>query len=78
MVKREALLDELWQGFMLAFDWLPLAATIDKTVFCCHAGIPRAIMIPSKHGWLLPRVDQVPHAHRTRVVQPTSPGIAPS
>jgi hypothetical protein len=59
MVQREALLDELWQRLMLAFDWLPLAATIDKTVFCCHAGIPRAIMIPSRQLYLFLRLTDV-------------------
>lgn len=33
----------LWKRFMHVFDWMPLAATIDKSCFCCHAGIPRAV-----------------------------------
>ncbi|EDQ85165.1 uncharacterized protein MONBRDRAFT_34386 [Monosiga brevicollis MX1] len=37
-------LESTWGAFMNCFNWLPLAATIDRTVFCCHAGIPRAIM----------------------------------
>jgi hypothetical protein len=45
------LLEETWERFMRCFDWLPLAATIDKSVFCCHAGIPRAIMLPSRTWW---------------------------
>lgn len=33
--------------FMRTFEWLPLAATIDGNIFCCHAGLPRAVMM---HG----------------------------
>eukprot|EP00049_Salpingoeca_infusionum_P006850 m.111825 g.111825 ORF g.111825 m.111825 type:complete len:613 (-) comp13464_c0_seq2:1399-3237(-) len=40
----EGMLEEIWSGFMTVFEWMPLAATIDKNIFCCHAGLPRAIM----------------------------------
>eukprot|EP01125_Pyxidicula_operculata_P022959 TRINITY_DN970_c2_g2_i3.p1 TRINITY_DN970_c2_g2~~TRINITY_DN970_c2_g2_i3.p1 ORF type:complete len:550 (-),score=76.18 TRINITY_DN970_c2_g2_i3:1920-3569(-) len=31
----------LWEMFNLVFEWMPIAATINKRVFCCHGGIPR-------------------------------------
>lgn len=37
--------DEVWQSFMTCFEWMPLAATIDSKIFCCHAGLPRALML---------------------------------
>lgn len=33
--------DELWRAFNRCFEYMPLAAVIDKKVFCVHAGIPR-------------------------------------
>lgn len=36
--------EETWEMFMRTFEWLPLAATIDDNIFCCHAGLPRAVM----------------------------------
>lgn len=35
--------DKLWGLFNQCFDYLPLAAAIDKKVFCVHAGIPRCV-----------------------------------
>ena len=34
---------KIWKAFNTAFDWLPLAATIDEKIFCCHGGIPRMV-----------------------------------
>ncbi|EGD78643.1 serine/threonine-protein phosphatase [Salpingoeca rosetta] len=42
--------DEVWQSFMTCFEWMPLAATIDSKIFCCHAGLPRALMMSDTGG----------------------------
>jgi len=33
----------LWKVFNTTFDWMPLAAVLDKKIFTCHGGIPRLI-----------------------------------
>lgn len=37
----------IWKQFNEAFEWMPIAATIDDRIFCCHGGIPRLIYQPS-------------------------------
>eukprot|EP00727_Mastigamoeba_balamuthi_P013613 m51a1_g8875 putative serine threonine protein (621) ;mRNA; f:620496-624118 len=33
--------EELWRAFNKCFEMMPLAAVVDKKIFCVHAGIPR-------------------------------------
>ncbi len=35
-----------WEAVNIYFDTLPLAATIDETVFCVHGGIPQELCEP--------------------------------
>jgi len=35
--------ERIWKAFNAAFDWMPLVATIDRKIFCCHGGIPRLV-----------------------------------
>eukprot|EP00056_Hartaetosiga_gracilis_P007744 m.111762 g.111762 ORF g.111762 m.111762 type:complete len:579 (-) comp12769_c0_seq2:26-1762(-) len=58
-------LEETWDALMMCFDWMPLAATIDKNIFCCHAGLPRATMSPAskkgeKRESILDRIRKLP------------------
>ena len=54
----------MWECINNFFDTLPLAATIDKTIFCVHGGIPRALC---EEDATLDLIAQVPlanmHAH---------------
>eukprot|EP00941_MAST-03F_sp_MAST-3F-sp1_P001620 g1620.t1 len=36
---------ELWEDINQCFDFMPLAAVVDKSVFCVHGGIPRPLRI---------------------------------
>eukprot|EP00055_Hartaetosiga_balthica_P004796 m.13111 g.13111 ORF g.13111 m.13111 type:complete len:579 (+) comp4110_c0_seq1:320-2056(+) len=58
----EDTLEETWDALMMCFDWMPLAATIDKNIFCCHAGLPRATMLPKekKEESILDRIRRLP------------------
>eukprot|EP00051_Salpingoeca_urceolata_P017094 m.230571 g.230571 ORF g.230571 m.230571 type:complete len:149 (+) comp18859_c0_seq22:120-566(+) len=38
----------VWERFNRSFEFMPLAATLDNEVFCCHGGIPRALCKPAK------------------------------
>lgn len=36
----DSLGEEVWNKINEVFETLPLAATINNTIFCCHGGIP--------------------------------------
>jgi serine/threonine-protein phosphatase 2A catalytic subunit len=51
---------EVWKQFTDLFDYLPLAALIEKQIFCMHGGLSPAVEVLSH---LIPedRVQEVPH-----------------
>ena len=36
---------EVWEAINKVFDVMPLAATIDNSIFCVHGGIPRPVSL---------------------------------
>ena len=34
---------QIWKGINNVFDLMPLAAVVDKSIFCTHGGIPRVL-----------------------------------
>lgn len=51
---------EVWKHFTDLFDYLPLAALVEKQIFCMHGGLSPAVEVLSH---LIPedRVQEVPH-----------------
>jgi diadenosine tetraphosphatase ApaH/serine/threonine PP2A family protein phosphatase len=47
--------ERVWIAFNGAFSQMPIAATIDRRIFCVHGGVPRAV-VDSPPGSLLPRI----------------------
>ncbi|CAH1405929.1 unnamed protein product [Nezara viridula] len=41
---------KLWNAVNDVFDCMPLAATVDNKVFCCHGGIPPPWVCPTIHA----------------------------
>jgi predicted phosphodiesterase len=39
--KKEA--SKIWDAYNDTFEWMPIAATIDDKIFCCHGGVPRIV-----------------------------------
>lgn len=39
----ESLGEDVWEACNAVFDRMPLAAVIDRDIFCVHGGIPRAL-----------------------------------
>lgn len=47
--------DAVWTAMNAAFRQMPIAATIDKRIFCVHGGVPRAVAT-TPAGALLPKI----------------------
>jgi Ca2+-binding EF-hand superfamily protein len=47
--------ERVWLAFNCAFSQMPIAATIDRRIFCVHGGVPRAV-VDAPPGSLLPRI----------------------
>lgn len=57
----ETLGEEIWEKINSVFDSLPLAATINKKIFCCHGGVPPPWLCPSASEINnIPMVIQIP------------------
>lgn len=41
---------KLWWTFLRTFNYLPLAAVVDNSIFCCHGGISPEFMRPKFHN----------------------------
>jgi len=39
----DALGEDVWEACNAVFDRMPLAAVIDRDIFCVHGGIPRPL-----------------------------------
>jgi len=50
---------KLWEEFNNTFEFMPLTATIDDKIFCCHGGIPRIIQNELKPNQLVQWIKQI-------------------
>jgi len=57
---RKAQAKKIWDEFNNAFEYMPLAATIDDKIFCCHGGIPRIIQNELADNPLVRLIDEIP------------------
>jgi diadenosine tetraphosphatase ApaH/serine/threonine PP2A family protein phosphatase len=47
----------VWEAVNTFFDTLPLAATIDGSIFCVHGGIPRELCVPEASMDLIRKIE---------------------
>lgn len=51
---------KLWRAINDTFDWMPLAATVDGKIFCCHGGIPRIVQKKASKKPIFERIKAIP------------------
>ena len=68
---------KIWEHFNDSFNFMPLAATIDKKIFCCHGGIPRIIQNDDLEDFtLFGLIDDIPRPLKEDQVDETDDFIA--
>jgi diadenosine tetraphosphatase ApaH/serine/threonine PP2A family protein phosphatase len=58
---------QVWEELNCVFDRLPLAAVIDRDIFCIHGGIPRPLPNSPEGASRLDMIAKIPAVRKARL-----------